>query len=52
MVKEDDCLANTRKGKQVLNVKAPDQAAAVAIAEGDSVAVVGDNRKLVIFPLS
>jgi topoisomerase-4 subunit A len=52
VVKEDDCVANTRKGKQVLNVKAPDQAAAVGIAEGDSVAVVGDNRKLVIFPLS
>ncbi|HLL27370.1 MAG TPA: DNA topoisomerase IV subunit A [Xanthobacteraceae bacterium] len=52
VVKEDDCLANTRKGKQVLNVKAPDQAAAVAPVEGDSVAVVGDNRKLVIFPLA
>ena len=26
VVKEDDCLANTRKGKQVLNVKAPDKA--------------------------
>ena len=52
VVKEDDCVANTRKGKQVLNVKAPDQAAAASIVEGDSVAVVGDNRKLVIFPLS
>jgi topoisomerase-4 subunit A len=52
VVKEDDCVANTRKGKQVLNVKAPDQAAAVSVVEGDSVAVVGDNRKLVIFPLS
>jgi len=52
VVKEDDCLANTRKGKQILNVKAPDQAAVMAVAEGDSVAVVGANRKLVIFPLS
>jgi topoisomerase IV subunit A len=52
VVKEDDCVANTRKGKQVLNVKAPDQAAVMANAEGDSVAVVGDNRKLVTFPLS
>jgi topoisomerase IV subunit A len=52
VVKEDDCVANTRKGKQVLNVKAPDQAAAASIVVGDSVAVVGDNRKLVIFPLS
>src|SRR4029077_3615100 len=52
VVKEDDCLANTRKGKQILNVKAPDKAAAMAPADGDSVAVVGDNRKHVIFPLS
>jgi topoisomerase-4 subunit A len=51
LVKEDDCLANTRKGKQILNVKAPDAAAAVAVAEGDHVAVVGENRKMVIFPL-
>ena len=30
MVAEDECLANTRKGKQVLNVKAPDQARAIS----------------------
>lgn len=52
VVKEDDCLANTRKGKQVLNVKAPDQARAFALVEGDHVAAVGENRKMVIFPLS
>ena len=51
VVKEDDCLANTRKGKQVLNVKVPDAAAAFGIAEGDHVATVGENRKMVIFPL-
>jgi topoisomerase-4 subunit A len=51
IVKEDDCLANTRKGKQILNVKAPDVAAAFSVAEGDHVAVVGENRKMVIFPL-
>ena len=28
VVAEDDCLANTRKGKQVLNVKPPDKARA------------------------
>ena len=27
VVAEDECLGNTRKGKQVLNVKAPDEAA-------------------------
>jgi topoisomerase-4 subunit A len=51
VVAEDDCLANTRKGKQVLNVKPPDQARAVAPVEGELVAAVGENRKLVIFPL-
>jgi topoisomerase-4 subunit A len=52
IVKEDDCIANTRKGKQVLNVKAPDQARAIAMVEGDHVATIGENRKMVIFPLS
>lgn len=52
IVKEDDCLANTRKGKQILNVKAPDQARAFAVVEGDHVATIGENRKVVIFPLN
>jgi topoisomerase-4 subunit A len=54
IVPEDDCVANTRKGKQVLNVKAPAEAqicAAVA-AGADHIAAVGDNRKLLIFPLA
>src|SRR5665213_949439 len=51
VVPEDECLANTRKGKQVLNVKPPDKAVAVAPVEGELAAAVGDNRKLVIFPL-
>ena len=49
---EDDCLANTRKGKQVLNVKPPDQARAVATVEGDLVAAIGENRKMLIFPIA
>jgi topoisomerase-4 subunit A len=51
VVAEDECLAITRKGKQVLNVKPPDAAAAVAPVEGELVAAVGENRKMVIFPL-
>jgi topoisomerase IV subunit A len=51
VVPEDECLGNTRKGKQVLNVKAPDQACALAPVEGELVASIGDNRKMVIFPL-
>jgi topoisomerase-4 subunit A len=51
IVNEDDCLANTRKGKQVLNVKAPVEAqVCVAVADGaDHVACVGENRKMLIF---
>src|SRR5207245_4319805 len=51
VVPEDECLANTRKGKQVLNVAPPDAARAVAIVTGELVASIGENRKLVIFAL-
>ncbi len=51
VVAEDECLANTRKGKQVLNVKSPDTACAVAPAEGELVAAIGENRKMLIFPI-
>jgi topoisomerase-4 subunit A len=51
VVPEDECLANTRKGKQVLNVTPPDEAAALAVVEGELAASIGENRKLVIFPL-
>ena len=51
IVPEDECLANTRKGKQVLNVKAPDGACAVAPVAGELVAAIGENRKMVVFPI-
>jgi topoisomerase-4 subunit A len=51
VVGEDECLATTRKGRQVLNVDLPDEARAIAAVDGELVAVVGDNRKMVIFPL-
>jgi topoisomerase-4 subunit A len=51
IVAEEECLGTTRKGKTVLNVKAPDEARAVCVVEGEQVAVIGDNRKMVIFPL-
>jgi topoisomerase-4 subunit A len=52
VVPEDEVVAMTRKGKQVLNVKAGDEAAVATPVEGDSVAVIGENRKLLLFPLS
>ena len=51
VVPEDECLGNTRKGKQVLNVKAPDQARALAPVEGELIAAIGENRKMLIFPI-
>ncbi|MEA2975767.1 MAG: topoisomerase subunit [Alphaproteobacteria bacterium] len=51
VVPEDECLANTRKGKQILNVTAPDEARAMTPVEGELVATLGENRKLLIFPL-
>jgi topoisomerase-4 subunit A len=50
-VAESELVANTRKGKQVLNVTAPDEAKLCVQAEGDHVAVVGTNRKLLVFPM-
>jgi topoisomerase IV subunit A len=54
IVSEDDCVANTRKGKQVLNVKVPAEALVCRpiLSNADHVATVGENRKLLIFKLS
>jgi topoisomerase IV subunit A len=51
VIAEDECVANTRKGKQILNVKPPDAARAMATVEGELVAAIGDNRKMVVFPI-
>ncbi len=52
IVPEADVIANTRKGKQVMNVKSPDEASHCITLSGDHLAIVGENRKMVIFPLS
>lgn len=52
VVPSDDVVANTRKGRQVLNVDMPVEAMLVVPAEGDHVAIIGQNRKLLCFPLS
>lgn len=52
VVQEKDVIANTRKGKQVLNVTAPAKAVLCVPAIGDYVAVIGHNRKLLTFPLA
>jgi topoisomerase-4 subunit A len=48
----DDLVATTRKGKQVLTLDAPAKALMCIETTGDHVAVVGENRKIVVFPLS
>ncbi|WP_420960055.1 DNA topoisomerase IV subunit A [Brucella sp. IR073] len=52
IVPETETVANTRKGKQVMNVKAPDEAKLCIRVAGDHVAIVGENRKLLVFPLA
>jgi topoisomerase-4 subunit A len=51
VVPESETLGTTRKGKQVLNLKAPDKAAALTTVDGELIAAIGGNRKMVIFPL-
>lgn len=51
VLSEDDVIAQTRKGKQIMTVSAPDKAIACINADGDHVATVGANRKMLIFPL-
>ncbi|MEL6289558.1 MAG: DNA topoisomerase IV subunit A, partial [Pseudomonadota bacterium] len=49
-VPEDEVVALTRKGKQVLNVAGADEATACVPDRGGMVAVIGENRKLLVFP--
>jgi len=53
IVPHEELVASTKNGKRVLNVSGDVRAAAMAsISEGDDmVAVIGNNRKLLIFPL-
>jgi topoisomerase IV subunit A len=51
IVPEDDVVAQTRSGKQILNVRDDVRALLVKPVWGDHVAVVGENRKVLIFPL-
>jgi len=52
IVGDDELLSSTRKGRAVLNVTAPATAALIVPASGDHVAVIGQNRKLLVFPIS
>ena len=51
IVPEDEVIASTRKGKQILNVETPAEARVCVPVEGDYVATIGDNRKMLVFKL-
>jgi len=54
IVKMEDCLAQTKSGKQILNVSGKVEAKLCkAIADGhDHVAVIGKNRKMIVFDMT
>ena len=52
VVPEKAVVAQTRGGRQVLNVSGDVEAAVCVPAGGDHLAVVGENHKLLLFPLS
>jgi topoisomerase IV subunit A len=54
LAKVEDTIAETRKGKQVVNLRPGNKLKIVrrVADEADYVAVIGDNRKLVLFPVS
>ena len=51
VARAEDLIAERRTGKQVLNLKPGEEAAICIPADGDHVAVVGQNRKLLVFPI-
>ena len=51
VVPENDVVAQTRSGKQVLNVRGEVRALVCKPVNGDSVATVGENRKVLVFAL-
>ncbi|WP_022708673.1 DNA topoisomerase IV subunit A [Bartonella bovis] len=51
IVSENEVIANTRKGKQIMHVKSPDKVKLCVPVKGDYVAVVGENRKMLVFAI-
>ena len=52
LIGSDEMIANTRKGRQVLNVDTGEVTRLVVTVEGDHVATIGENRKLLVFPVA
>jgi topoisomerase-4 subunit A len=51
VVPAGELLAERKTGKQILNLKPKEEAALCVPAEGDHVAIIGENRRLLVFPL-
>jgi topoisomerase-4 subunit A len=51
VVKAEEVLAQTKNGKVILNLGDGERAVAFAPVAGDYIAVIGTNRKLLLFPL-
>ena len=51
VARSEDLLAEKRTGKQVLNLRPGEEALLCVPAEGDHVAVIGENRRLLVFPI-
>ncbi len=51
IVPEEEVVASTRKGKQILNVSEPEEARICVPVEGDCIATIGENRKMLVFKL-
>ena len=52
VVPEDEVLAQKKGGKQVMNVDPLEEAKVCAPVDGDHVAFIGENRKMVVFKLA
>lgn len=52
LVSSSEVVASTKLGKQILNLSKDEKALGCFMANGDTVATIGENRKLLIFDIS
>ena len=52
VIGQDELISSTRKGRQVMSVDAPALCNLIVPVHGDHVATIGENRKMLVFPLN
>ena len=52
IISESETIAQTKNGKQILNVKNDAKAVVCRSIDGDHIACIGENRKMLIFPIT